>query len=176
MSKKELVQQLEDAYTSFLEALARVPAGKIDTVPFEGSWTAGQLAEHIIKAGFSAGDFLRNNVQPTTDRPADAGVPMLRSIFLDFDTKLHSPDFLVPQESRHDKTAQLAKLESIKTEYIDVVNEVDLSYTCLGSKMPGGGYMTRLEWVSLNIFHTQRHARQMQRIAAVLNGEKTVPA
>lgn len=169
---KQLVKEIEDTYTKLLETLSLIPGSQIDTIPFEGSWTAGQLAEHLIRAGFSAGDFFRKNVEPS-QRPPDAAVEQIKSIFLNFDTKLESADFIAPLQTVHDKDEQLKELERIKNAYIDAAEHLDLSYLCLGFALPGAGHLTRLEWISLNIYHMQRHTRQLQNIYRALQAARS---
>jgi hypothetical protein len=173
---KELVTEIDDTYRELLKIFSLVPAAQIDTIPIEGSWTAGQLAEHLIRAGFSAGDFFRENVRPTEGRAPDAGVEQIKSIFLNFGTKLQAPSFIVPLETLHDKAQQIKELERIRRSYIDAVEQLDLSYTCLGRELPGAGYLTRLEWISLNVYHTQRHIRQLKKILAALQAKAKTPA
>jgi len=173
---KELVKETDETYKALLQTFALVPVSQIDTIPFEGSWTAGQLAEHIIRAGFSAGDFFRENVRPTTERAPDAGVGQIKSIFLDFNAKLQAPEFIIPIETVHHKEQQLKELERIHQAYLDAATHLDLSYTCLGFKLPGAGYLTRLEWMWLNVYHIQRHIRQLKNIVQVLHAKTKTPA
>ena len=140
--------------------MALVPGNQLDTIPFEGSWTDGQ----------------RENVQPTTKRAPDAGVEQIKSIFLNFSTKLQAPDFIVPLDTVHNKEQQLKDLESIQKAYLDAVTHLDLSYTCLGFKLPGAGYLTRLEWIWLNVYHTQRHIQQLNNFVRARDAKTKTPA
>lgn len=164
---KELIKELNDTYAALLQTLQVFPDDQIDTVPFEGSWTAGQTAEHIIKSGLGIEHFLRENTAPT-DRPIDKNVGTLRSVFLNFDIKMKAPDFIVPVGTVHKKDMQAKQLEAIRKELVEAAAELDLSPTCLGFDVPGIGYLTRLEWISFNIVHTQRHTQQLKNIYKAL--------
>lgn len=164
---KELISELNETYDALLQTLQPFTAEQLDTVPFEGSWTAGQTMEHVIKAGNGAGLFLRENTVPS-DRPIDKNVATFRSILLNFDLKLTSPDFIVPTATVHNKEMQVKQLQAIRKDLTESAAELDLSLTCLGFEMPRIGHLTRLEWLEFNIVHTQRHTRQLKNIYQAL--------
>lgn len=164
---QELITELNDTYAALQQTLQGFAADQLDVVPFEGSWTAGQTTEHIIKAGLGAEHFLKENTAPT-DRPIDKNVETLRSIFLNFDIKMKSPDFIVPTGTVHNKEMQAKQLETIRKELAEAAAGLDLSRTCLGFELPGMGHLTRLEWIKFNIVHTQRHTRQLKNIYKAL--------
>lgn len=137
-----------------------------DTIPFEGSWTAGQLLEHLDKA-VGAG-ILKGNVQ-ATGRPADEKVQAIKDIFLDFTIKMTAPDFIVPTETVHDKNVLLASLSRKLDELIAASETMNLQEECLDFELPGMGKFTRMEWIYFNMIHTQRHLRQLQNIVNVLH-------
>src|SRR5688500_18384836 len=80
------------AFDGFITAFDRFTAEQINVVPFEGSWTPAQVAEHIIKA--TSG--LPDNKTAPADRSADAKVAEIESVFLNFDIKMKSPEFVLP--------------------------------------------------------------------------------
>jgi len=164
---KDLVQEIKKTYGALLHTLSLFSDHQIDVVPFEGSWTAGQVAEHLLKGGFSTGDFFRQNVKPS-ERPPDAAVEGIKNFFLDFTTKSQSMEFLRPVQTVHDKRTLLQQLEKQQNDYVDAAQHLDLSYLCLGMKLPGADYLTRMEWIYLNVYHTQRHIRQLQNIYKTL--------
>lgn len=56
----------------------------INEIPFEGSWTIAQLAEHIIKSNKVITEGMRQHGRPA-DRDPEAAVPNLKETFLNFE-------------------------------------------------------------------------------------------
>jgi hypothetical protein len=77
---------------------------------------------------------------------------------------MQSPDFICPVETKHDKQKQLNELTALKNEIVLLINNLDLSKTCMNFELPTFGYLTRLEWVNFALFHTQRHTEQIRNI------------
>jgi hypothetical protein len=162
----DLIKEIKVTYSVLLQTLSRYEADEMDIIPFEGSWTAGQVAEHIIKSGSGICGFLQGPTEPT-HRPIDQKVATIKSVFLDFTIKMQSPDFILPTQTSHHKDAQVNTLESIRNELLQAAT-LDLSHTCTGFELPGIGMLTRLEWLYFNCFHTQRHIRQLGNIFQAL--------
>src|SRR5688572_27226011 len=87
--KDQTTSHINTAFDNFITAFDRFTAEQINVVPFEDSWTAGQVAEHIIKA--TGG--LPDNKTQHADRPADAKVRDIEAVFLNFDIKMKSAGF-----------------------------------------------------------------------------------
>lgn len=161
---KTLLQDFERATEAYLNVVAGLSQEEINTVPYPGSWTAAQVTEHLCKSDKAMIDALNGAVYPT-NRPVDAGVENLRTVFLDFSTKLPSPDFIIPGEGAYDKVTLLEAFKAGR-EYIGrLIETIDLSTTC---QMPIFGEPTRLELIYFVIFHTQRHTNQLKRITGKL--------
>ena len=166
-SIKQTVEELQKLFSSFTEQ-------QINAVPFEGSWTAGQVAEHIIKSIGNLPEFLNSNTVPTNERPFDGNVAMLEHIFLDFNTKMQSPPFILPEATQHDKEAILEQFSNLKTQMIAAAETLDLTLTCKSFEMPGFGFLTRFEWLNFFMVHTKRHTHQLEKIYAVLNSSSAL--
>ncbi|MBC7937048.1 MAG: DinB family protein [Rhizobacter sp.] len=165
-----LAEGLQSTKRELTDLIKTIDEKQVDTVPFEDSWTAGQLLEHIDKA-VNPG-LLKGNVQPT-DRPADEKVAQVKKIFLDFNTKLKSPEFIEPREQAHDKNVLQQSLSEKFDELTDATNTLDLQQECVDFEVPGMGRFTRLEWISFYMIHTQRHIHQLKNIITKLQ-EKNV--
>lgn len=159
---KDTMEELSRVFSSFTQQ-------QIDVIPFEGSWTAGQVAEHIIKSIGNMTEFFNSNTAPTNDRPFDAHVATLQNIFLDFNTKMKSPEFILPEATEHDKTEILESFSNLKTEMTTAAETLDLTLTCKNFEMPGIGFLTRFEWLNFFVVHTQRHTHQLKKIYESLN-------
>ncbi|MBE7179216.1 MAG: DinB family protein, partial [Mucilaginibacter polytrichastri] len=55
-------------------------------------------------------------------------------------------------------------LQTNRNDVIATARDMDLSMLCLGFDFPGLGFLTRYEWLYFNIYHTQRHIRQLRNI------------
>jgi hypothetical protein len=109
---------------------------------------------------------LNGPVQPTTRTP-DEYVNNLSAIFLDFSTKLPSPEFIIPDAGIHDKDDLLSFFKAGREQIGKAIKTLDLTATC---HMPIFGEPTRLELIAFIIFHTQRHTNQVKHISEKLVG------
>lgn len=160
-----LLEELKQTQQELIAVAAAIPADKNDTIPFEGSWTAGQVLEHLCRS-VSTG-ILRGNVQ-TVNRPADEKIAMVRAAFLDFTKKFSAPAFIVPVETTHNKEEQVAILTAKFDRLMDAVTAFNLAEECTDFAIPGFGNFTRLEWIAFHMIHTQRHLQQLRHITAAL--------
>ena len=165
-----LAEELQSTKAELTGLIHRIDENKLDVVPFKDSWTAGQLLEHIDKA-VSPG-LLKGNVE-AVNRPADEKVAQVKKIFLDFNTKMKSPEFIEPRENVHDKIVLERSIIQKFDELIDADKTLDLQQECVDFEVPGLGRFTRLEWISFYMIHTQRHIHQLKNIIKNLD-EKNV--
>lgn len=160
-----IIKHCLEAVAKLEEAFVQVDAAKINTVPFEGSWTAAQVADHILKSLEGLGRMVAHGrTAPTARNPAEQ-VEGIRAVFLDSDTKMKSPDFVLPSEKPMERDVLLNRLKQVRAFLLTDMAGLDLSLTCTDFSLPGNGMMTRLEWMNFFEAHAIRHTRQMQRIA-----------
>jgi hypothetical protein len=166
MNKEKLSMQVEQTGAAVIDELNLFSEEQLNIVPFEGSWTGGQVAEHLLK---SAGvvEAIFGRTAPTTDRAPDEKIPTLR-IFLDFSIKMKSPDFILPSDGFHARQPLIDQLQKDWERLGEAVDTLDLSETCLDFEMPNVGHMTRLEWISFYVYHSKRHLHQLRNILASL--------
>ena len=132
----------------------------LNKVPSEASWTAGQVAEHIIICGSAIPD----KKTAAAGRPFDEKTASVAELFLNFDVKFEADPFLHPKQAVHDKEELLQKLQKIEARHKATAEMADLQALCLDMELPGFGHLTRYEWLSFVLVHTQRHTRQIERI------------
>src|ERR1700744_2376376 len=101
--KNNLQNIIATAKDEFLKALDLFDQDNINTVPFEGSWTGGQVAEHILKSVSGILETLNSPSKPTERNPEEFVKP-LGDAFLNMDIKFQSPDFIIPSDSPKDKS------------------------------------------------------------------------
>lgn len=164
MEKKAMLKEMEETMTGWTEVLSSFNQEQLNRVPFEGSWTAGQIAKHLIMANFGFLEVL-NGTEGETDRPADQKVARIKSDFLDFTTKMQSPDFILPKAIDYDKEILVSNIEELRGKLTEVILSSDLTKTCLAFEMPVYGYFTRWEAIYFVIYHSQRHLNQLKNIA-----------
>lgn len=161
--KNILLQQVGETGSAFIDVLSKFTEQSFNTIPFEGSWTAGQVAEHVYKSS-SGTPMVLTAETATTGRNPEEKVAVIESIFLDFSTKMKSPDFILPSDDRHDKAQLIQDMENTVAEIIRLTDTLDLTATCKMVEFPGIGYFTRWEWISFFVCHTKRHTHQLQNI------------
>lgn len=135
----------------------------INTIPFEGSWTAGQTTQHIILACSGLTALFAGKTEKTIREP-DKNVEPLDSIFLDFTTKYQSPENIKPADIEYEKGTLLISIKKLQNDLYEAAETYDLTLTCLNAKVPGFDYFTIYEWLHFAIVHTQRHIHQLESI------------
>jgi hypothetical protein len=160
----EVIEEVIAANRELENNFISVDVDKINEVPFPGSWTAGQVADHILKSQKGVTGIIQGKVKET-NRDAEEKVKQLRDVFMDFSTKMKSPVFVKPVDQPIDRTRVLERIRNINEKLRAIVPGMDLSLTCLDFALPGIGEMTRLEWLYFFVYHTKRHANQMKNIS-----------
>ena len=165
--KQVLVQNIDSSFDALEELVASFTDEQLNSIPLENSWTAGQVADHIIKALSGSAKTLHGKTE-TIDREAGEKIKAINDVFLDFTSKMKSPDFILPGNGPFKKTELLTAIEKIRKEILETSN-LDLSLLCLDFELPGFGKFTRLEWLHFFLAHTQRHTNQLKNIYHTLN-------
>lgn len=167
MRTQELQLDINKTFKELREVISSFNEDQINFIPFEGSWTPGQVAEHII---LSVSGFEKTINGPVTEtaRGPDALALKLKETFLDFTTKMKSPDFIVPAEKHYQKDKLLSTVEELKAKINQAIEKLDLTKTCIGFELPVLGFITRLESVYFILYHTQRHIHQLKNIFKTL--------
>ncbi|GAA4199360.1 hypothetical protein GCM10022289_09540 [Pedobacter jeongneungensis] len=165
---EKLIKETEETLLALENVFSKFDGHLVNKVPFEGSWTAGQLAEHLI---LSNGGFLQviNGTVTETDKPADLMVSQIKSDFLNFNVKYNSPKEIYPENKAYNQPELLENLKQIRAGISNAATGLDLTKTCVSYELPGYGYLTRLEAIYFVIYHTQRHVHQLKNIYSGLN-------
>ena len=158
-----ITEELSLTRQHLLQALSLFSAADFNIVPFTGSWTAGQVTEHIFKSINGVPHLLTGASMPTERDPA-RNVAQLRALFLDFTAKMKSPDFVLPSNEPKTYATLVKGVAEILTAIIDVSKTIDTSLTIANFDFPGSGPLTRLELLHFISVHTQRHTHQLKDI------------
>jgi uncharacterized protein YndB with AHSA1/START domain len=172
LNKNELLRSLKNTKVELLQALSLFNEEEFNTIPFEGSWTAGQVGEHLLKSAPGIIKILLGNTEPTT-RPVDEKVKTLEFIFLDFTKKAKSSKSIWPSDDHKEKEKLIGDLKAIMEE-IENTLLLDLSPTCTDFPFPTLGEMTRWEWINFVMCHTKKHTWQIQNIYKSIKDKQAV--
>ncbi|TDO99278.1 DinB family protein [Flavobacterium sp. 245] len=156
----ETFKKLNEVFSSFSEE-------ELNQIPYQGSWTAGQTAQHIILACSGFPQLFEGKTQKTI-RKYDDNVLQLDALFLDFTTKMNAPDFLIPEKKQYSKNSLTLSLIKIEAELLESAENYDLTLTCLDFNVPGFENFTIFEWIHFALVHTQRHTYQLNSILKTL--------
>lgn len=160
----EIKKEFGETFSRLIEIVSDFDADKINIKPSENEWSAAQVARHLIKANSGLPGML-NGEKKETDREPDEMIGRIKSDFLNFGIKMEAPDFIVPEDKNFDKNELIEKLEQIKSNITKTVEETDLSKTCLSFEFPVYGFLTGIEILSFAVYHTQRHLKQLEKVA-----------
>lgn len=160
LQRQSLAREFQATFDSLSRCIAEFDQEALDSIPFEGSWTAGQVTEHILISASRIPDGRTGK----TMRFHDQYVVPLRDLFLDFNRKFEASPSLHPAHAGHDKDSLLEKIRKTELQHTATIAASDLDALCLDMEFPFFGYMTRYEWLRFIQFHTQRHLNQIERI------------
>ncbi|WP_257669909.1 DinB family protein [Parapedobacter tibetensis] len=172
MTQQEIITSFHSATQELLRLLSSLDDQKLNEQPFEGSWTAAQVGEHLLKS-YSVAETLNGTTKPT-ERAPDEKLGALREMFLNFGIKMKSPDFILPRNGFIAKKALLDGLQQRLEQLHQVINRKAMVETCLDFELPGSGALTRLEWIGFVAVHTQRHNHQLKKIIEVVGNNPIV--
>lgn len=162
--KTALQRDIVETFKKLNETLSSFSDEEINTVPFKGSWTPGQVVQHIILGNSGYPELFAVNTKPTI-RKYDEHVKELEGIFLNFNTKMDAPDFLKPEAKNYNKIALTLSLLKIESDLLNASENYDLTLTCLDFQVPGFENFTIYEWINFALVHSQRHTHQLQKIS-----------
>lgn len=145
----------------FLKITNEAAGKNFNRQPSPGSWSLGQVADHTNKSISGIVKTLRaeGNV---AERDPMALEPMLRTVFLNFETAYQRPDSLQPRDFV-EKQSLVDHIKANIEKLLSLVKTEDLRVIPTGIAIPGIGEMTKLEWLYMADYHTRRHIHQMQK-------------
>jgi hypothetical protein len=164
---QEIIPQLENALEQTISLLGSLSEEQLNTIPFKGSWTAAQVGRHIYKSLDGTGQMLQSPM-PVPERNPLERAPEYKNILLDFDRKMESPDFLIPEETAYDRKQLVASIKEVKEEVLPVAEKASLNEEAPltdGNPLKGS---TKLEILHFLAYHTIRHNRQIEKIREAL--------
>ncbi|WP_336518253.1 DinB family protein [Pollutibacter soli] len=167
MNAAEVIKAYRNTGEDLINSILETPEDQFNTVPFTDSWTVGEVADHLRKSLETWLLFKGKN--STTDRSPDEYCKSLSDLFLNFELKFPTAEFIAPSAGPHDKNEMAAAIKTIFDEASDYADKNDLDLLCMEFEFPGIGNLTRLEWLHFYTVHTQRHIRQIKNILKVVS-------
>ena len=166
--KDQLKKDIKNTNEELIKAISSFADEQFNKIPFEGSWTGGETAEHIAISDTGTTRIL-NDKTAKTEREPEKNIEMLKKIMLDFNSKMKNPDFNTPSNGTHDKEKLIAQFKSNEEKQLEAIDSLDLTETCVSFPLPNLGELTRIEWLHFNMYHKQRHTHQLKNILEKLS-------
>ena len=163
METAALQKNISETYKKFIKDLSSFSESEINISPFEGSWTAAQLTQHLILASSGFTKMCSGKTEETDRNPAEK-IDAIKDLFFNFEIKMQSPESINPPNIKYDKNLLILALQEIEQELLNVSKTFDLNLTCLAYEVSGFGKFTIYEWISFVLIHTQRHLKQLNTI------------
>lgn len=165
--KIALQADIVDTFKKLNEIHSKFSEIDLNTIPYQGSWTAGQTTQHIILSCSGYCELFAGKKEKTTRKP-NLYLKDLEALFLNFNIKMDAPEFLRPEIIDYNKNTQTIALLNIESELLNLSEIHDLTLTCLDFQVPGFEKFTILEWISFALIHSQRHTYQLNTIYKLL--------
>ncbi len=156
---QQIIASYNVLYSKYTEILESLNEDELNTVPYADSWTAAQVIQHIGKANH--GGFL-SAPGDLTDRDIGELIPMLEREFMNFETRMSSPEFLIPEDRLYSKEETLNLIQGAFDSLSEKLPNADLSLI-LDTPL---GRVTKWELANFIVFHSKRHLHQLEKIQA----------
>lgn len=160
---QQIINTLSEELNRTASLVTSFTEKELNSVPFEGSWTPAQVADHILKSTRGM-DKLLLMPGKTTNRQPDERAEEFKTLFLDFSIKMKSPDFILPDERKFTARELTDRLNQTQEEIAAAAPEADLETVPeLGDAHPLNG-STKLELLYFLAYHTMRHNHQIENM------------
>ena len=167
LETSEILSATSDAIGELTDLMSAVDEDKVNTIPYEGSWTAPQLLRHVTKSINGMTRALQMDAKPATRNPSER-TDELKKIFLDFSKKLTQPEFIVPEERVYEKQSAIEGLNKSFGRFKESAAVANVNDLVEGLPL---GPITKLEIIHFVLYHTQRHVHQMKKICEALKNK-----
>lgn len=167
--------ELETLSAWWLEELDRYSEEDLKRVPFDGSWTMGQLYQHLVDAVVSfAVPKIDHCLEPGRE-PATSGKTLVGSLFFliggfpPIRVKVPGRRDYAPRQPESKDEARLAFAGSMDAARAAAARAA-AALPGRKSRHPAFGMLDAAEWVEVMRMHAAHHVRQKRRIDEALRG------
>ena len=157
---EELIQEIDSTFKQLIDMISLLDYNQINQVPYEDSWTAGQLCSHVIKSTGGVAQVMKIDGKPSENRSSEKVIE-LRNIFLDFSIQMKSPQEIIPDDGPFEKQTLLTELSDCLKKLKENSNATSLGEVIEGLPF---GPVSKYELLHFVLYHSQRHLRQLKRI------------
>lgn len=163
----DVITALETQLKNTITLLEGFTEEEINKIPFEGSWTAGQVGEHLRKVSYKTDKVLLAAAEAAGREP-DERAAEFKNIFLNYDSRFTAPVFVDPESKAYEKQRLINALTKAKNAIINAAYKAGLTRVApLPSQHPLAG-ITKLELLYFLTYHTQRHNYQLEKIKEMI--------
>lgn len=172
----EVLQHLDVAAKSFLDALEAIPEGQRDRRPADNIWSAANVAAHLARTEGQVAAFLQpalrqalaNRSLPAVSATGSVLASIDGVMVLDRTTPLEAPQFAMPDFTMT-AVAALLKLERARARTRQVLLAGDgLDTTSVRRTHHVLGELSFEQWIAFVGLHQQRHTAQLRELATKL--------
>ena len=157
---KLLMSDIAVSATTLINLLSPLDQQQINTTPFEGSWSAAQLATHITKSNNGIAQAMEMAAVPAERDPV-ARAHEIKTMFLNFETKFTSPPFIDPPQKEYKKEEMMKSLDKSNIALVTNASRANMESIIT---LPALGEITKMELLHFVLYHTQRHIHQLKAI------------
>jgi hypothetical protein len=166
-TKEELLTAVEEAISGMSALMMKLDEKQINSVPYENSWTAGQLLNHVTQSNNGMAKAMLQEPTPV-DSDATEKIAGFKKVLLDLSSKLKSPDFILPKDGPYEKKGVIHELKISFNHFRENTEKANMNDMVEG--MPFGP-VSKLELLHFVLYHTQRHLHQLKNIAGAFVNE-----
>jgi phage-related protein len=167
LDTNETLSATADVISELTDLMLSVEEAKVNTIPYDGSWTAPQLLRHVTKSINGMTKAMHMDAKPAERNPGER-IEELKKIFLNFSKKLTQPDFIMPEELIYEKQSSIEELNKSFNRFKESAVNANLNDLVVGLPL---GPITKLEIIHFVLYHTQRHLHQMKKICEALKNK-----
>jgi len=166
LDTKSITNQYQNLSEQYTKRLLGLSEEELNTIPFPESWTVAEVINHITKANDNSFLFLKGMIP---ERPVDERVLELKNILLDYELKMESPNFILPDDRKFTKKESIEGIQKVFSELIIHLGNTELS-ELIDHDSPLGS-ITKWEIANFIMFHSQRHLHQIENIVKSLKNK-----
>lgn len=159
-TREGLIRKINYTISEYIDIVELLGNDKINQIPYEKSWTAAQLCNHVIKSALGFARAIKSAGTPT-DMNSEEKIAELKAIFLDTSNKFESPEQIAPESGPFER-------QKVIDDLTQCVKDLDFNSqnTNLSEEINGGplGMITKYESLHFVLYHSQRHLGQLKRI------------
>jgi|AntRauTorcE11897_2_1112592.scaffolds.fasta_scaffold03828_2 hypothetical protein len=164
-TKKQVHKDFTTSSQNLLETLIEFPEAHFNEQPEAVKWSAGQIAEHLIKSEADVAKYFGKDAE-STDRDPKQKIALMKEKMLNAQQCFSAPSLVAPDGANGNRQQLIDTLQDIRQRLAGMIEIEDLTKTLSASDHPGFGSLRRIEWLYFNIYHAERHVGQIWDLAA----------